>query len=232
MGRHQALILPSVSSVVTTLYDLAVTGELFRHVRASLIRVLNGFALAVVLGLAFGVGMGLIRPFARLTDLLMQVVKPIPPIAWIPLAIIWFGIDEGSKVFLIFVGAFFPIMINTLDAVRQTDKRLVEVGLVLEVPRWRFVRDIVLPGALPQIMSGLRIGAMLAWMCVVAAELTSGTSGIGFLIMDGRSLSQSDVVIAGMLTLGLLGKVTDDILRIVERRMIRWRSDFAGIGQR
>jgi sulfonate transport system permease protein len=172
--------------------------------------------------------MGLFRPVTGLADLLIQVLKPIPPIAWIPLAILWFGIGEEAKVFIIALGAFFPMLVATVDALRQIDHRYVELARVLEVGRGQFIRWIVLPGALPQIMTGLRLGFAIAWMCVVAAELIAASRGLGYLIMDGREMSQADVVLAGMLTLGVLGKVSDDLLRLAEQRLIRWRSSFAG----
>jgi sulfonate transport system permease protein len=131
----------------------------------------------------------------------IQVLRPIPPIAWIPLAILWFGIGESSKVFIIFLGAVFPIVINTLEGIRATDRRFVELARVLEVPRGRFVRQVILPGALPAIITGLRVGLGNAWVCVVAAELIAADKGVGFIIVDGRELSRTDVVIAGMATL-------------------------------
>ena len=132
---------------------------------------------------------------------MIQVLRPIPPIAWIPLAILWFGIRESSKVFIIFLGAVFPIVINTLEGIRATDRRFVELARVLEVPRGRFVRQVILPGALPAIITGLRVGLGNAWVCVVAAELIAADKGVGFIIVDGRELSRTDVVIAGMATL-------------------------------
>ncbi|WP_186310895.1 ABC transporter permease [Paraburkholderia sp. BCC1886] len=222
-------LLPSPWYVAETLWYLASTGDLWRHVRASGLRVIEGYTLAAVLAVSLGIGMGLFAPLNRLADLLIQILKPVPPIAWIPLSILWFGIDEGAKVFIIVIGAFFPILTSTVDAVRQTDSRYVELARVLELPRGLFIRRIMIPGALPQIISGLRLGLAMAWMCVVAAELIAASSGIGFLIMDGRAMSQADLVLAGMLVLGVLGKLTDDLLRAAEKRMVRWRSHFTGL---
>ena len=126
------------------------------------------------------------------------------------------------------LGAFFPIIINTIDGIRQTDQKLVEVARILAVPRARFVRQVILPGALPAIMTGLRVGLMVAWMCVVAAELIAASSGIGYLIMDARQLSQSDVVIVGMITIGVIGKLMDSLIKHFENRLIRWKVAFAG----
>ena len=126
------------------------------------------------------------------------------------------------------MGAFFPIIINTIDGIRQTDHKFVEVARILAVPRFKFVRQVVLPGALPAIMTGLRVGLMVAWMCVVAAELIAASSGIGYLIMDARQLSQSDVVLVGMITIGVIGKLMDSLIKRVESRLIRWKVAFAG----
>ena len=164
-----------------------------------------------------------------MTDLIIQVIKPIPPIAWIPLAILWFGIGEQSKVFIIFLGAFFPVIVNTIDGIRQTDQKLVEVARILEVSKGRFILQVVIPGAFPAIMTGLRVGLMVAWMCVVAAELIAASSGVGYLIMDARQLSQSDVVLVGMITIGIIGKLMDSLISQIEKRVITWKTAFVGV---
>lgn len=228
LGYIKPLILPPPSRVAMTFLDLLKSGEMARHVGISVLRVLEGFFIAAVLGLGLGIAIGLSRTLDRLTDLIIQVVKPIPPIAWIPLAILWFGIGEESKVYIIFLGAFFPIIINTIDGIRQTDHKYVEVARILEVPRWKFVRKVVIPGAFPAIMTGIRVGLMVAWMCVVAAELIAASSGIGYLIMDARQLSQSDVVLVGMITIGIIGKLMDGIIKRLEKRLIVWKASYAG----
>lgn len=229
VGVVSPTLLPSPVYVGETLWYLIGSGDLWRHVSASGLRVIQGFAVAAALALTLGIAMGIVNRLDRFVDLLIQVLKPVPPIAWIPLSILWFGIDEGAKVFIIVLGAFFPILTSTVDAIRQTDRRYVELARALELPRQLFIRRIMLPGALPQIMSGLRLGLAMAWMCVVAAELIAASSGVGFLIMDGRAMSQADLVLAGMLTMGVLGKITDDILRALEQRLIRWRPQFKGL---
>lgn len=227
-GLIRPILLPPPSRVAAAFVELALTGDLFRHVLVSLLRVLEGFAVAALAGLALGLAIGLWRGVDRATDLLIQLIKPIPPIAWIPLAILWFGIGEAAKVYIIFLGAFFPILVNTIDGIRQTDHRFVELARILEVPRRRFILKVVLPGALPAIMTGLRVGIMVAWMCVVASELIAASSGIGYLIMDARQLSQTDVVLVGMITIGALGKVLDVLLKAAERRLITWKTSYAG----
>ena len=227
-GYISPVILPSPVQVFDAGWQLIRSGELANHVLSSAVRVLEGFALAAAAGLLLGVSIGLSRTTGQLIQLPIQLIKPIPPIAWIPLAILWFGIGEWAKIYFIFIGAFFPVLINTIDGIRQTDGRYIELARILEVPRMKFIRQVILPGALPQIMTGLRIGLNIAWMCVVAAELVAASSGIGFLIMDARQLSQTDVVLVGMATMAVLGKLTDDALRHLESRLIKWRTAFSG----
>lgn len=222
------ILLPSPLKVARAFWDLGISGDLFRHLGISLLRVLEGFAVAGLAGLALGVGIGLSKTLDRLTDLTVQLLKPIPPIAWIPLAILWFGIGEAGKVYIIFLGAFFPILVNTIDGIRQTDHRYVELARILEVTRGRFIAQVVLPGALPAIMTGLRVGLMVAWMCVVAAELIAASSGIGYLIMDARQMSQTDQVLVGMITIGAMGKGLDVLLKAAERRLVTWKTTFSG----
>lgn len=224
----RAILLPPPSQVGAALFDLSASGDLPRHLGISLLRVLEGFGLAAAAGLGLGLAIGLSRRVDRATDLIVQVLKPIPPIAWIPIAILWFGIGEAAKVYIIFLGAFFPVLINTIDGIRQTDQRFVELARVLEVTRRRFITQVVIPGALPAIMTGLRVGLMVAWMCVVASELIAASSGVGYLIMDARQLSQTDIVIVGMITIGAMGKLLDVLLKRIEGRLIRWKTTFAG----
>lgn len=227
-GFIKPMLLPPPSKVGATMWELTVSGALIHHLAISLLRVLEGFAIAVLIGLPLGIGIGLSRTLDRATDLIIQLIKPIPPIAWIPLAILWFGIGEGGKVFIIFLGAIFPVLVNTVDGIRQTDHRFVELARVLEVTRPRFIFRVVLPGALPSIMTGLRVGLMVAWICVVAAELIAATGGLGYLIMDARQLMQTDQVLVGMLSIGAMGKLLDVILKAAEHRLIRWKTTFQG----
>ncbi len=228
LGLIRPILLPPPTRVAKAFWTLTASGELPRHVAISLWRVLEGFAIAAAAALPLGLAIGLSKGVDRATDLFLQLVKPIPPIAWIPLAILWFGIGEAAKVYIIFLGAFFPILVNTVDGIRQTDHRFVELARILEVPRRRFILQVVVPGALPAIMTGLRVGVMVAWMCVVASELIAASSGVGYLIMDARQLSQTDVVLVGMITIGAMGKLLDSILKHLEGRLITWKTSFTG----
>ncbi|MDR2638589.1 MAG: ABC transporter permease, partial [Helicobacteraceae bacterium] len=203
--------------------EFAKDGTLLGHTKASVIRVFQGFAIAAVLALTIGIVIGLSKTAERLTGVILQVVQPVPPIAWIPLAILWFGIGEGSKIFIIAIGAFFPILINTIEGIRNIDPKFLELAKVYETSRLRVIARVILPGALPFIMAGVRLGLSMAWICVVAAELIAAQAGIGYMLMDGRSLSRPDMVILGMLIIGVIGKGLDDLLRKITKKAIRWQ---------
>ncbi|HOP74347.1 MAG TPA: ABC transporter permease [Bacillota bacterium] len=228
IGWLNPVIIPSLPTVFRSFGEYFSSGELLRHIGVSMIRVLEGFGLAASLGIVLGLAIGLSRTLDRMTDLLIQILKPIPPIAWIPLAIIWFGIGEASKIFIIFIGAFYPILISVVDGIRRIDPKLIELAKILEVPRRRFIKDLVLPGILPPVMTGLRVGLGIAWMCVVAAELIAASEGVGYLIMDARQLSQPDVVIVGMFTIGVIGKLMDSFLRWLSKRVLVWNVTYQG----
>ena len=221
-GNLNSVIMPSPSSVIKTIKELIVDGTLWTNLLISVTRVLKGYFVAVILGVGLGILIGLSKHLDRLSGLLIQIIKPIPPIAWIPLVILWFGIGESGKIFLIFLGGFFTILVNVIDGIRQTDIKLIEVSKSMETPFFKHVFMMVIPGAAPNIFTGLRIGLSSCWMCVVAAELVSSTTGLGYLIMNARQFGQTDVVIVGMLTIGIIGKIMDSLLKWIEARVIRW----------
>ena len=222
-GALNTVIMPAPSKIFTTFLNLVKSGLLWNNLLISLTRVLKGYLIAASLGIVLGILIGLFRHLNRLTDLLVQIIKPIPPIAWIPLVILWFGIGEEGKVFLIFLGGFFTILINVVDGIRQTDTKLIEVSRSMETPFLKHVFLLVIPHSAPNIFTGLRVGLSSCWMCVVAAELVSSTTGLGYMIMNARQFGQTDVVIVGMLTIGVLGKVMDSLLKMVEKAVIRWK---------
>ena len=221
-GSLNTVIMPAPSKILSTFISLVKSGQLWKNLTISLLRVLKGYLLAASLGVILGILIGLFRNLNRLTDLLIQIIKPIPPIAWIPLVILWFGIGEEGKVFLIFLGGFFTILINVVDGIRQTDRKLIEVSQAMETPFLKHIFLLVIPHSAPNIFTGLRVGLSSCWMCVVAAELVSSTTGLGYMIMNARQFGQTDVVIVGMLTIGVLGKVMDSLLKVVEKAVIRW----------
>lgn len=220
--------LPSPLQILESFWLMIGSGELLKHISISIVRVFQGYILAVIFGILFGITIGLSKRLNRVTDLLIQILKPIPPIAWIPLAILWFGIGETSKIFLIFLGGFFPILINVTDGIQQTDKKLIEVAKVLGMSKINFITKVFIPSALPSIFTGLRVGIGSAWMCVVGAELIASDQGVGYMIMNARQFSQPDVVVIGMLTIGFIGKIIDVILKTLERKIIRWNTKYQG----
>ncbi|WP_010235412.1 ABC transporter permease [Clostridium arbusti] len=221
-GIVNPILLPGPGKVWDSFISLIKAGTLYKNIGMSILRVIEGFLLATVSGIFLGVIVGLSKHFDRITNIVIQVIRPIPPIAWIPLAILWFGIGENSKIYIIFLGAFFPIFTNVVEGIHQVDKKLVEVACVLEIPKGKLIKKVIIPSSLPFIMTGIRIGLSGAWMCVVAAELIASTSGVGYMISDARQLSQTDVVIVGMLIIGVIGKIMDVLLLKLQRRLIRW----------
>lgn len=222
LGFIKPYSMATPHEIVVTAIQSIEDGTLLVNVLVSLIRVLEGFILGLTLAFILGVTAGLSRKFEIFIDLLIQIIRPIPPIAWIPLAILWFGIGEQSKIFIIFLGAFFPAFTNIFDGIRGIDSRYFELGAVYEIPRGRFIRHVVLPAALPQILTGIRLSISGAWLCLVAAELIGATSGLGYMLSNGRDMSRPDVVILAMLAIGLVGKLMDDLLRTVRVKLLRW----------
>ncbi|HWP95410.1 MAG TPA: ABC transporter permease [Syntrophomonadaceae bacterium] len=227
-GYVKPVLFPSPESVLQAFIEMLGSGELLGHLSVSLIRVMEGFAIASFMGVGMGMAMGLFPLLNDMIEGILQMIRPIPPIAWLPLAILWFGIEEGSKIFIIALGAFFPIFLNVLNGIRQTDTKLVEIAQVLEVAKLKFTLKVVIPGSMPFIMTGLRVGLGYAWMCVVAAELSGGMRGMGYMLTDARSLAQTDKVVVGMMVIGLVGKAMDGILRLVEGRIVGWRELYTG----
>lgn len=223
MGLLNPLTLPSPSRILNTFITLIKKGTLQKNLLISSQRVLSGYAIAAVSAIVLGILMGLSSHFKRMTDLIIQILKPIPPISWIPLVILWFGIGEEGKVFLIFIGSFFTILVNVVDGIRRIDVKLVELSNAMVIPKLKYVFQVVIPYAAPNIFTGLRTGLGQSWMCVVAAELVASSTGLGYMIMYARQFGQTDVVIVGMLMIGIIGKVMDSILMVVEKKVIRWK---------
>jgi sulfonate transport system permease protein len=221
-GYIVSYTMPPPEDIVITAVEFYNDGTLLKHIKASFIRVIEGFGIALILALILGVAIGLSRRFEKLTDSVLQIIKPIPPIAWIPLAILWFGIGEASKIYIIAVGAFFPILVNTVEGIKNIDSRYLELARVYEVQRSRVIWRVILPGALPFIMVGIRLGLGMGWICVVAAEMIAAESGIGYMLNDGRNFARPEMVILGMVVIGITGKIMDDILRYISKKVIRW----------
>ena len=223
LGLIQPYAMPTIKNVVGAAWQYTKDLSIFNHITISFIRVLEGFLIAAIFALILGIGIGLSKKLEIFTTLIIQILKPIPPIAWIPLAILWFGIGEFSKVFIIIQGAFFPILINVVSGIKEIDNRYLEVANIYEVPRKKVIKKLIIPGAFPSIMTGLRIGLGNAWVCVVAAEMIAATQGVGYMLMDGRSLSRPEVVILAMLIIGVIGKLMDDLINKLSTKVIKWK---------
>ena len=221
-GQLKPYTMPEPKVIVTTTIQMLRSGELLQNIGVSIFLVLEGFFLALLVAFLIGLFVSLFPKFELFTDMVIQIIKPIPPIAWIPLAILWFGIGQNSKIYIIFIGAVFPVFINTVDGIKGIDKKYLELATVYEVPKIQLVRKILIPGALPSIMTGIRLGLGNAWVCVVAAEMIGATSGVGYMLANGRSLSRPDIVILGMLIVGIFGKLMDDFLRFLRKKLITW----------
>jgi ABC-type nitrate/sulfonate/bicarbonate transport system permease component len=216
--------LPPPSGVLAEGWRVLASGDLAAHVARSLWRVLGGFLAAVAIGVPVGAGIALSSLFDDVVDPVVEFLRPIPPIAWIPLGILWFGIGDTQNMFIIFLGAFFPVVLNTIAGVRAVDRTLVWGALTLGGNRRQIVGEIVLPGALPMILTGCRIGLGVGWMALVAAELVAARSGLGFMIQSARYALVTERVILGMAVIGLLGLCMDRGMRWLEGRASPWAS--------
>ncbi len=215
-------LLPSLESVGGALASLFSSGELVKHLGVSLLRVTLGFSLATLAGVSLGMAMGWFRRWRGFFDPLVEILRPIPPMAWIPLAILWMGIGEASKVYIIFYGAFFPIVINTTLGVKSIDENLLKMARSMNLRGWLLFKEVIFPGSLPAVMTGLRIGLGVGWMCLVAAELIAAESGVGYLIEESKELLRTDRVVLGMLLIGALGILSDWGIRSLEKYVRRW----------
>ncbi|MCM1217019.1 MAG: ABC transporter permease [Lachnospiraceae bacterium] len=223
-GAVNAILLPSPRTVGATFIKKLADKSLLTEIGVSVGRVLKGYFCSIVAGVCLGIIIGLSEHMHHMTKIIIQLLKPIPPIAWIPLVILWMGIGESSKVFLIFLGGFFVILLNVIDGIRFIDPKLTEVATAVETPRIKYIFQLVIPAAMPNIFTGLRVALGTCWSCVVAAELVAASSGIGYMISNARNFGQMDVVIIGMISIGIVGKVMDEILKLVEKKVLAWNT--------
>lgn len=226
LGWLSTRVLPAPSAVVRAAWELTASGELWTHVKVSAGRALAGLAIGGGFGLLLGLLTGSLRWAETLLDSTVQMVRNIPALALIPLVILWFGIDESAKLFLISVSVFFPIYLNTFHGIRSVDPALVEMGRTYGLTRWQLQRDIILPGALSSILVGLRFSLGLMWVILIVAETISAQSGIGYLTMNAREFLQTDIVLVGILLYALLGKLADVFARALEHWWLRWHPGY------
>jgi sulfonate transport system permease protein len=225
-GWLSTRVLPEPLSVITAFWNLLASGELIQHVAVSTGRALAGLAIGGGLGLLLGLFTGTFRIGETLLDTTLQMVRNIPALALIPLVILWFGIDESAKLFLVAVGVFFPIYLNTFHGIRSVDKGLIEMARSYGLSGWQLYRQVILPGALPSVLVGLRFSLGLMWVLLIVAETISAQSGIGYLTMNAREFLQTDVVLVGILLYALLGKLADVFARGLERYWLRWHPGY------
>ena len=220
-----SVVFPTPWQVVTGTVELIRDGTLWEHIFASLLRVGVGFGLAVLVAVPLGLWMGWKRGAYLTLNPLVQMLRPISPIAWIPIAILWFGVGNVSPIFLIFLSSVFPMVVQTINGVHTIEKRYLRAAENFGVSKATLFRQVVVPGALPQIIVGMRIGLGVAWLVVVAAEMIALRSGLGYLIIDSRNAgNRYDLVIAGMIIIGLIGLMLDGLMRMLEgMRIVRWR---------
>ncbi|MHC1681940.1 MAG: ABC transporter permease [Clostridiaceae bacterium] len=215
-------ILPSIGNVVDSLINQLKSGQLVKDIGISLLRVVKGYSIAAFLGISIGVLMGVSEKVNKFFIISFSSVRQIPMMAWIPLIILWAGIGEVSKVVVIVLGAFFPILLNTINGIKMTPKGYVEVGRMFKLSKWDLFRKVYFPSAIPSIFVGLKLGLGISWMTLVAAELIAASSGIGYRINDARSLMQPEVVIVGMIAIGVIGVIMDQILSRILKGLTPW----------
>ncbi|AVS62076.1 aliphatic sulfonate ABC transporter permease SsuC [Paracidovorax avenae] len=225
-GWLSSRVLPAPSDVLKAAWQLGESGELWTHVKVSAGRALAGLAIGGGLGLLLGLLTGSLRWAETLLDSTVQMVRNIPALALIPLVILWFGIDESAKVFLIAVSVFFPIYLNTFHGIRNVDPGLIEMGRTYGLSRWQLYREVILPGAMSSILVGLRFSLGLMWVILIVAETISAQAGIGYLTMNAREFLQTDVVLVGILLYALLGKLADVFARGLEHWWLRWHPGY------
>jgi sulfonate transport system permease protein len=222
--------LPSPFGILHAAVRLAASGELFHHAAVSCERAAVGFLIGASLGLAAGILNGVSQIAARLLDTSLQMLRNIPHLAIIPMVILWFGIGEPAKIFLVAVGVFFPVYLNTYHGVRLVEPGLVEMARVYRLGPWALFWRVILPGAMPSILLGVRYGLGIMWLTLIVAETISANAGIGYMTMNAREFLQTDVVLVGVLLYALLGKLADLGAKALERMALSWHPRFTAAG--
>ena len=221
-------VLAAPSTVVATGWQLLATGELQNHLLVSLGRVARGLGIGVTLGLLLAIPAGLSRVCEDLLDPPLQMLRTLPVLALVPLFILWFGIGETPKVALVALGTLFPVYLNTYAGIRSIDNKLVEATQTMGLGRWGLIVHVILPGALPQALVGLRYSLGVAWLILVVSEQINATAGIGYMMTNAREFLRTDIIVVGLIVYSLLGLLTDALVRAVEHRVLSWRVAFAG----
>ncbi|MDX2270858.1 MAG: ABC transporter permease [Cyanobacteriota bacterium] len=230
VGFFPRNLLPTPSAVLSTLQGLTQTGEIWGHIGITLQRVAIGFVLGSAAATGLGVLTGYSRWLFQLLDPLLQALRSIPSLAWVPLFILWMGIYETSKVVLIAVGVFFPVYLNLVSGIQTVDRKLVEVGRIYRLKPYQLMIRVFFPATLPAYMVGLRGGLGLGWMFVVAAELMGASQGLGYLLVDGQTTGRADLTIASILLFAIFGKATDALIAAGSHRLLYWQDAYVARG--
>lgn len=231
IGFFPSNLLPAPSTVLATIIELTWSGEIFRHIGITLYRVIVGFIIGSTIATILGSLTGYSRLFYDLFDPLLQSLRNIPSLAWVPLFLLWMGIYETSKIALIAVGVFFPVYLNLMSGIQNVERKLVEVGKIYRLNDLQLIRRVLLPATLPGYLVGLRGGLGLGWMFVVAAEMMGSSQGLGFLLVDGQTTGRPTIILASILLFALLGKLTDVLLANVEKRLLHWRNAYHSLSK-
>jgi ABC-type nitrate/sulfonate/bicarbonate transport system permease component len=226
IGVADPLFLPPPTRVFADIWELTVSGQLFTAIWASLRRVLAGFAIAVAVSIAMGILMASFRFAEDFLDPLVELIRPVSPLALFPLALLWFGIGDASKIFLIALSCSFPIILNTYAGVKGLDVSLIRVARSLGASQWDVVRRIILPGSLPGVLTGIRIAWGIALIVIIASEMVGAVNGLGFMVLDAQQTFKVERVFAGIIIIGLIGFATDRGLRSLRRLLIPWYQEY------
>jgi sulfonate transport system permease protein len=227
LGALSPNVLPAPSKVALTAFQLVKEGRLIGDMAVSLLRAATGFVIGGSIGFVLGTAVGFSKVAEAFLDRNIQMLRAIPFLAMLPLVIVWFGVGEAGKIFLVSLGVMFPIYINTVLGIRQVDPKLIELGRVLGLSNWTLIRRIVLPGALPSVLAGVRYALATAWLALVVAETIATSTGIGFLAMDAREFLRTDVIVMTIVIYAAIGVLADSLARFLERRLLSWHVNFA-----
>ncbi|WP_338441841.1 ABC transporter permease subunit [Synechococcus elongatus IITB4] len=226
IGWIPVRILPAPSAIFWAGIQLAQSGELWSHLGISAARAATGFFIGASLGLTLGFINGILPIAETLLDSSLQMLRNIPNLALIPLVILWFGIGEEAKIFLVMLGVFFPVYLNTFHGIRNIDPSLLEMGRVYGLNRLQLITNIILPGALPSILVGVRFSLGIAWITLIVSETIATDSGLGYMAMNAREFMQTDIIVFSILLYALLGKLSDGIAKTLEFRLLQWHPNF------
>ncbi|WNV17382.1 ABC transporter permease [Bacillus sp. SI2] len=227
-GLVSKTVLPTPLDIFVAFQELLKTGELFGHLSISVFRAAAGFFIGGSLGIILGTIVGFSTRSEQYLDPSVQMLRTVPHLAVAPLFVLWFGFGETSKVLLIADGAFFPLYVNAFLGIRGVDSKLFDVARVLEFSKRKLITKLILPAALPNLLLGARLSLGVAWVSLVVAELMGSTEGIGYMIMDARQFSNTDIVFVGIIIFAFVGKISDSLVRLLEVKFLRWRDNFKG----